>query len=107
MCAADTVTRKPDPCVVAVPVVKRGVRVEDTVELQCCADDHVPLRTRAGVVSMAELVRSTLRLRPDRIVIGEVRGGEALDLLKAWNTGHSGFTHDDSRQQRQSRIAPP
>jgi type IV secretion system protein VirB11 len=50
----------------------------------------VPLRTRAGVVTMAELVRSTLRLRPDRIVVGEVRGAEALDLLKAWGTGHPG-----------------
>jgi Flp pilus assembly CpaF family ATPase len=60
------------------------------VELQCTARDHVPLRTRAGVVSMAELVRSTLRLRPDRIVVGEVRGAEALDLLKAWGTGHPG-----------------
>jgi type IV secretion system protein TrbB len=74
-------------------VAKTGDRViilEDTVELQCCADDHVPLRTRPGVVSMAELVRSTLRLRPDRIVVGEVRGSEALDLLKAWGTGHPG-----------------
>jgi type IV secretion system protein VirB11 len=68
----------------------RVIILEDTVELQCCADDHVPLRTRGGVVSMAELVRSTMRLRPDRIVIGEVRGGEALDLLKAWGTGHPG-----------------
>ena len=64
--------------------------LEDTVELQCIAEDHVPLRTKPGVVSMAELVRSTLRLRPDRIVVGEVRGGEALDLLKAWGTGHPG-----------------
>ena len=39
---------------------------------------------------MADLVRSTIRLRPDRIVVGEVRGGEALDMLKAWNTGHPG-----------------
>src|SRR5690606_19048959 len=43
-----------------------------------------------GVASMADLVRSTLRLRPDRIIIGEVRGPEALDMLKAWNTGHPG-----------------
>ena len=74
-------------------VAKTGDRVillEDTVELQCMSDDHVPLRTRPGVVSMTELVRSTLRLRPDRIVIGEVRGPEALDLLKAWGTGHPG-----------------
>ena len=68
----------------------RVIVLEDTVELQCTAIDHVPLRTRAGVVSMAELVRSTLRLRPDRIVVGEVRGPEALDLLKAWGTGHPG-----------------
>ena len=68
----------------------RVIILEDTVELQCAARDHVPLRTRAGVVSMAELVRSTLRLRPDRIIVGEVRGGEALDLLKAWGTGHPG-----------------
>jgi len=68
----------------------RVILLEDTVELQCSAKDHVPLRTRAGVVSMAELVRTTLRMRPDRIIVGEVRGGEALDLLKAWGTGHPG-----------------
>jgi type IV secretion system protein TrbB len=68
----------------------RVIILEDTVELQCAARDHVPLRTRAGVVSMAELVRTTLRLRPDRVIVGEVRGGEALDLLKAWGTGHPG-----------------
>jgi P-type conjugative transfer ATPase TrbB len=68
----------------------RVIVLEDTVELQCLADDHVPLRTRRGVVSMAELVRSTLRLRPDRVVVGEVRGPEALDLLKVWGTGHPG-----------------
>ena len=76
-----------------VEVAATGDRViilEDTVELQCICDDHVPLRTKPGVVSMAELVRSTLRFRPDRIVVGEVRGGEALDLLKAWGTGHPG-----------------
>ncbi len=68
----------------------RVIVLEDTVELQCAARDHVPLRTRPGVVTMSELVRSTLRLRPDRIVVGEVRGAEALDLLKAWGTGHPG-----------------
>ncbi len=74
-------------------VARTGDRViilEDTRELQCLADDQVALRTNPGVASMAELVRSTLRLRPDRIVVGEVRGGEALDLLKAWGTGHPG-----------------
>lgn len=68
----------------------RVILLEDTVELQCAARDHVALRTRAGVVSMAELVRTTLRFRPDRVIVGEVRGGEALDLLKAWGTGHPG-----------------
>lgn len=68
----------------------RVLVLEDTVELQCVARDHVPLRTRAGVVSMAELVRATLRLRPDRVIVGEVRGGEALDLIKCWGTGHPG-----------------
>ncbi|MCY1293362.1 P-type conjugative transfer ATPase TrbB [compost metagenome] len=68
----------------------RVLVLEDTVELQCPAFDHVALRTKPGVVSMADLVRSTLRLRPDRVVVGEVRGGEALDLVKAWGTGHPG-----------------
>ena len=48
------------------------------------------LRTHRGSTSLQDLVRSTLRLRPDRIIVGEVRGPEALDLLKAWNTGHPG-----------------
>jgi type IV secretion system protein VirB11 len=52
--------------------------------------DTVALRTRAGVTTMTDLVRSTMRLRPDRIIVGEVRGPEALDMLKAWNTGHPG-----------------
>jgi len=69
---------------------ERLVLIEDTRELQCAAPDCVSLRTRPGVVSLRDLVRSTLRLRPDRIIVGEVRGGEALDLLKAWNTGHPG-----------------
>ncbi|HEX5185043.1 MAG TPA: P-type conjugative transfer ATPase TrbB [Allosphingosinicella sp.] len=69
---------------------ERVILIEDTRELQCAASDVVALRTRAGSVSVADLVRSTLRLRPDRIIVGEVRGGEALDLLKAWNTGHPG-----------------
>jgi type IV secretion system protein VirB11 len=68
----------------------RVVLIEDTRELQCAAPNLVALRTKDGVASLAELVRSSLRLRPDRIPIGEVRGGEALDLLKAWGTGHPG-----------------
>jgi type IV secretion system protein VirB11 len=69
---------------------ERVILIEDTRELQCPAEDTVALRTRPGQVSMTDLVRSTLRLRPDRIVVGEVRGREALDMLKAWNTGHPG-----------------
>jgi type IV secretion system protein TrbB len=69
---------------------ERVILIEDTRELQCAAPDVVALRTRAGSVTMTDLVRSTLRLRPDRIIVGEVRGPEALDMLKAWNTGHPG-----------------
>ena len=69
---------------------ERVILIEDTRELQCAAADCVALRTRPGAVSLADLVRSTLRLRPDRIIVGEVRGAEALDMLKAWNTGHPG-----------------
>lgn len=68
----------------------RVVLIEDTRELQCAAPNLVALRTKDGVASLSELVRSALRLRPDRIPIGEVRGVEALDLLKAWGTGHPG-----------------
>lgn len=69
---------------------ERVILIEDTRELQSPARDTVALRTRPGGVTMGDLVRSTLRLRPDRIIVGEVRGGEALDMLKAWNTGHPG-----------------
>lgn len=68
----------------------RIVILEDTRELRCAAPNVVQLRTHRGSTSLQDLVRSTLRLRPDRIIIGEVRGAEALDLLKAWNTGHPG-----------------
>lgn len=68
----------------------RVVLIEDTRELQCVAPNLVSLRTKDGVATLSDLVRSALRLRPDRIPIGEVRGAEALDLLKAWGTGHPG-----------------
>jgi len=68
----------------------RVVLIEDTRELQCAAPNLVALRTKDGAASLSDLVRSALRLRPDRIPIGEVRGPEALDLLKAWGTGHPG-----------------
>ena len=86
---------------------ERVILIEDTRELQCSAPDTVALRTRPGVVTMADLVRSTLRLRPDRIVVGEVRGGEALDMLKAWNTGHPGgiaTVHANSAASALSRL---
>ncbi|PKP79652.1 MAG: P-type conjugative transfer ATPase TrbB [Alphaproteobacteria bacterium HGW-Alphaproteobacteria-18] len=69
---------------------ERIVLLEDTRELTCPAANIVALRTHGTSVTLRDLVRSTLRLRPDRILVGEVRGAEALDLLKAWNTGHPG-----------------
>jgi type IV secretion system protein VirB11 len=69
----------------------RLVILEDTVELQCGMENVLAMRTdpQSGT-TMQRLVKASLRLRPDRIVVGEVRGGEALDLLKSWNTGHPG-----------------
>lgn len=86
---------------------ERVILIEDTRELQCAAPDVVALRTKAGTVTMADLVRSTLRLRPDRIIVGEVRGREALDMLKAWNTGHPGgiaTVHANSASAALDRI---
>lgn len=86
---------------------QRIVILEDTQELQCNASDVEYLRTKDDVASLRDLVRMTMRLSPDRIVIGEVRGAEALDLLKAWNTGHGGgvsTVHASSARQGLSRI---
>ena len=86
---------------------ERVILIEDTRELQSPARDTVALRTRASAVTMGDLVRSTLRLRPDRIIVGEVRGGEALDMLKAWNTGHPGgiaTVHANSAASALDRI---
>ncbi|WP_027040385.1 P-type conjugative transfer ATPase TrbB [Mesorhizobium ciceri] len=86
---------------------ERVILIEDTRELQCAAKDCVALRTRRGAVTLADLVRSTLRLRPDRIIVGEVRGAEALDMLKAWNTGHPGgiaTVHANSARSALYRI---
>ena len=85
----------------------RVILIEDTRELQCPLPDTVALHTKAGVASMTDLVRSTMRLRPDRIVVGEVRGPEALDMLKAWNTGHPGgiaTVHANGVQAALTRI---
>lgn len=67
----------------------RLVAIEDTMELQVTMPNSVLLRTSEDT-NMQRLLRATMRLRPDRIVVGEVRGGEALTLLKSWNTGHPG-----------------
>lgn len=87
----------------------RVILIEDTAELQCAARDQLALLTRRldPAVTMADLVRAALRLRPDRIVIGEVRDGSALDLLKAWNTGHPGglaTLHANSAAEALSRL---
>lgn len=63
--------------------------LEDTGEVQCEADNHVSYHTTLEV-SMTDLIKTSLRMRPDRILVGEVRGPEALDLLDSWNTGHEG-----------------
>jgi type IV secretion system protein VirB11 len=85
---------------------QRIVILEDTVELQCTAPNTVQLRTSAEA-DLRRLVRATMRLRPDTIVIGEVRGREALDLLKAWNTGHRGglsSVHANGAEAALSRL---
>lgn len=70
---------------------ERVVIIEDTGEIQCAADNFIQFHTSLEV-GMTELLKLTLRMRPDRILVGEVRGAEALDLLDAWNTGHEGGT---------------
>jgi type IV secretion system protein VirB11 len=68
---------------------QRLLILEDTAEIQCAAENAVSLHT-SDTADMARLLKSTMRLRPDRIIVGEVRDGAALTLLKAWNTGHPG-----------------
>jgi type IV secretion system protein VirB11 len=87
----------------------RVVLIEDTAELQCAAEDKIEMLTKRTepAVTMTDLVRDTLRLRPDRIIIGEVRDGSALDLLKAWNTGHPGglaTIHANSAAEALTRL---
>ena len=76
-------------CIARLDAEHRIVVIEDTRELQVSARNVVFLRT-SDTVDMTRLLRATLHLRPDRIVVGEVRDGSALTLLKAWNTGHPG-----------------
>ena len=79
-----------------VPARERIVTIEDAAELSLSQDHVIRLETRPanvdgrGVVTIRDLVRNALRMRPDRIIVGEVRGGEALDMLQAMNTGHEG-----------------
>ena len=80
----------------AIPATERIVTIEDTLELQLDQEHVVRLETRppnvenAGTITQRELVVNALRMRPDRIILGEVRSGEALDMLQAMNTGHEG-----------------
>ncbi|MGE5605755.1 MAG: CpaF family protein, partial [Bacteroidota bacterium] len=79
-----------------IPEDERIITIEDAAELQLRQEHVVPMETRPaniegkGAITMRDLVRNALRMRPDRIVVGEVRGGEALDMLQAMNTGHDG-----------------
>lgn len=85
---------------------QRFIVLEDTRELQCDAANTVAMRTGEGA-SLTQLVRATMRMRPDAIIVGEVRGREALDMLKAWNTGHPGgicTVHANSARAALSRI---
>lgn len=80
--------------------------IEDTGEIQCSAENHVQYHTSVDV-TMTQLLKTTLRMRPDRILVGEVRGEEALDLLDAWNTGHPGGAatlHANSAQEGLTRL---
>lgn len=85
-------------CIAEIPKEDRLVIIEDTEELQSKCPNTVFLRTN-GFANMTKCLISTMRLRPERIIVGEVRGKEALDLLTAWNSGHSGgfsTVHSDS-----------
>jgi pilus assembly protein CpaF len=97
----------------AIPNTERIVTIEDSAELQLQQEHVVRLETRPpniegqGAVTQRELLRNALRMRPDRIVIGEVRGAEALDMLQAMNTGHDGSlstVHANSTRDALSRI---
>lgn len=96
-----------------IPTDERIVTIEDAAELQLRQDHVVSLESRPpniegkGAISIRDLVRNSLRMRPDRVVIGEVRGGEALDMLQAMNTGHDGSLttgHANSPRDMLSRL---
>jgi type IV secretion system protein VirB11 len=86
---------------------ERVLIIEDTGEIQCDAENVVQYHTTMEV-GMTQLLRTSLRMRPDRILVGEVRGPEALDLLMAWNTGHEGGAatlHANDARAGLSRLA--
>lgn len=96
-----------------IPPTERIITVEDAAELQLNQEHVVRLETRpanmegTGEIGIRDLVRNTLRMRPDRIVVGECRGGEALDMLQAMNTGHDGSlttTHANSPREAIGRL---
>jgi len=96
-----------------IPGTERVITIEDSAELKLKQDHVVRLETRPpniegrGEVTQRDLVRNTLRMRPDRIIVGEVRGGEALDMLQAMNTGHDGSLstiHSNSTRDAMSRL---
>ena len=96
----------------AIPGEERIVTIEDAAELRLRQRHVVRLEARPpnlegrGEVTIRQLVRNALRMRPDRIVVGEVRGGEALDMLQALNTGHDGSLTHGARQLARGRAAP-
>lgn len=97
-----------------IPKDERVITIEDSAELQITGVDNlVSLETRnantsgAGQITIRDLIKSSLRMRPERIIVGEVRGGEALDMLQAMNTGHDGSLstgHANSTQDMLSRL---
>ncbi len=97
-----------------IPKDERVITIEDSAELQITGIDNlVSLETRnanasgSGEISIRDLIKSSLRMRPERIVVGEVRGGEALDMLQAMNTGHDGSLstgHANSTEDMLSRL---
>ena len=95
-----------------IPANERIVTIEDSAELQLQQPHVVRLETRPpniegkGEVNQRDLVRNSLRMRPDRIVVGEVRGPEALDMLQAMNTGHDGSLDDRAREHAARRARP-
>lgn len=97
----------------SIPNTERIVTIEDSAELQLKQEHVVRLETRPaniegkGAVTQRDLLRNALRMRPDRIIVGEVRGGESLDMLQAMNTGHDGSlstVHSNSARDALSRV---